>query len=186
MMSTTKQPRQPHCPPHLSAEQRLVRNIKVDPLTGCHLWQRSLSSRGYARIVVRGKHHLAHRLAWTLRHGPIPEGMEVCHRCDIRHCINPDHHFLGNRSGNMLDLARKRRARVERSFADERGQGGVPAGTRPNELMPIRLYVAGIEIVGEAVIRSFDPRGRVKDPFRRANDPPDPPAPDADSPARSR
>jgi hypothetical protein len=39
--------------------------------------------------------HLAHRLAWTLRYGTIPDGFELCHRCDERRCINPDHHFVG-------------------------------------------------------------------------------------------
>ncbi len=150
----------PRCPSHWTAEQRLAQRTKVDPLTGCHLWQGSLTAGGYAQITFRGQPTVAHRLAWTLRHGPIPKGLEVCHRCDERHCINPDHHFLETRSGNMADFSRKRRLRIQRAFADEKGGGGLPADASAHEITPIRIYVRGVEIVGEAVIRPFDPSGK--------------------------
>jgi len=157
MTTNQRKPRRSRCPKDLTADQRLARTIKIDPLTGCHLWQGSLTASGYAQITFRGQPQVAHRLAWTLKHGPIPKGMDVCHRCDERHCINPDHHFLQTRYGNMADFRLKRRLRIQRAFADANGQGGLPANATRNEITPIRIYVRGLEIVGEAVIRPFDP-----------------------------
>lgn len=45
----------------------------------------------------------AHRFAWELFVGPIPEGMQVCHRCNNKHCVNPDHLYLGTQKQNIAD-----------------------------------------------------------------------------------
>lgn len=67
-------------------------------------------SRGYGRFRWKGKRTGAHRVAYEIANGPIPEGMVVCHRCDNPMCCNPDHLFVGTDADNMRDKASKGRA----------------------------------------------------------------------------
>lgn len=69
-------------------------------------------SNGYANFNHRGKIVKAHRASWIIHNGKIPPGMFVLHKCDIRHCSNPDHLFLGNHTDNMKDMASKHRTGV--------------------------------------------------------------------------
>jgi hypothetical protein len=70
-----------------------------------------LLPNGYGKVGHYGKTYLAHRFAWLANNAEIPDGMCVCHKCDNRKCINPEHLFLGTRTDNMRDMIAKGRQR---------------------------------------------------------------------------
>ena len=72
-----------------------------EPNTGCLLWTGSGMNNGYGSLGVNGRTTAAHRYAWERARGPIPEGMEVNHRCWTRACVNVEHLDLATRSQNQ-------------------------------------------------------------------------------------
>jgi hypothetical protein len=86
---------------------------------GCWLWTGYRGRDGYGCISAGGaggRSLLAHRVAWTIHNGPIPEGLNVLHKCDQPRCVRVDHLFLGTQADNMRDCAAKgRTVRGERS-----------------------------------------------------------------------
>ena len=110
---------------------------KVEKTSDCWLWQGAISDSGYGWFGIGGSGNTqsAHRVAHQLLIGPIPNGMHVCHRCDVRHCVNPSHLFLGSRSDNMQDMLTK-------------GRGNKAAGERNGNAKLTDEQVAEIKTSG--------------------------------------
>jgi hypothetical protein len=125
---------------------RFHSNVGALTETGCREWMRSKNAFGYGKVKLRRRDFASHRVAWTLAHGPIPDGMCVLHRCDNPSCCNPDHLFLGTVQDNKADCVSKgRHARgtrcgchthpESRAFGDKNGSRKHPECLVSGELV---------------------------------------------------
>lgn len=94
----------------MTLRERFESKYEPVPEAGCWLWTASLQG-SYGQIGADGGGGilLAHRVSYELYVGPIPHGMQVCHRCDIPICVNPSHLFIGTQRDNVLDMFKKGR-----------------------------------------------------------------------------
>lgn len=92
--------------------ERFERLFRVEP-NGCWVWTGAAHRNGYGKFGRRQadawRTETAHRVAWSIYRGPIPAGLLVCHNCDTRPCVNPDHLWLGTQRDNLADMRSKDR-----------------------------------------------------------------------------
>ena len=96
-------------PRNWTVAQRLEHYSIPEPNSGCWLWLGRLYN-GYGKLRVGHLKVAAHRLAWELVNGPIPEGLIVRHKCDVPCCINPAHLKVGTHSDNTADRVERGRS----------------------------------------------------------------------------
>lgn len=83
----------------MTKEERFWSKVDVRGADDCWLWTRCVSTPGYGQFCGRS----AHRVAYELAKGPIPQGLCVLHSCDVRRCCNPAHLRVGTNADNMRD-----------------------------------------------------------------------------------
>jgi hypothetical protein len=125
----------------MSATPRPLRDRFEDkiakcPMSGCWLWTGGAHPNGYGG--TSGGKELAHRASWRLFRGPIPKGLHVLHRCDVRLCVNPAHLFLGTQADNLRDCREKGRAR----FPGVRGERNTRSRLTAESVKSIRELAA--------------------------------------------
>jgi len=116
--------------------------------TPCWLWT-GTTHKGYGLFWIPGRSPAkAHRVAWELINGPIPDGLNACHRCDNPPCCNPDHLFLGTLADNNRDMLTKGRASGGGATGDRHG-----SRTHPEKLK--RGEAHGMSYLTEEAVRTI-------------------------------
>lgn len=126
-------------------QQRLDHRSVRDPKSGCVLWAGTLAPTGYGMLRCARRTWYAHRAAWFCKNGEIPTGLYVCHRCDVRACINPDHLFLGTAKQNSADAAAKGRFWKRRVV----WRPDLPASANRPELLQVTFQ--GVELTARVL-----------------------------------
>lgn len=116
---------------------------------GCWEWQGTRNGAGYGLFWALGRQWRAHRVSWELGNGPIPDGINVCHRCDHPPCVRPDHLFLGNQQANIQDAVAKGRKKTGTdhwwSSVDQSGRKNRRAKLAEADVLEIRRRYLGGE-----------------------------------------
>lgn len=138
----------------MSTLERMLLRISPEPNSGCWLWDGAVATNGYGSITVARRSWSCHRLMWELTRGPIPRGLWVLHKCDVRSCINPDHLFLGDLAANTNDMLRKgRNAHGRRSGGARLTDEAVRAILQDNRLLRLVAVDHGVDMSTIARVR---------------------------------
>jgi hypothetical protein len=133
----------------MNLRERFEAMVIPEPNSGCHIWTgaRRVGGLGYGKFVVHGRQVGAHRVAWEIYRGPIPDGLHVLHKCDTPSCVNPDHLFLGDQAANNRDMFAKGRAYDRSGHSNSRSKLS-PEQVRQIRAMPKKEQATIAEMYG--------------------------------------
>lgn len=122
-------------------------NNKINKTETCWIWIASKKYDGYGYFSINGKTHMAHRVAYKLFYGEIPNSLHVCHKCDNPSCVNPFHLFLGSHDTNMKDMTKKgRQIKGERQHS---------AKLKTEEILEIRKLYSSQQMTQRQLANKF-------------------------------
>lgn len=137
---------------------------KVRKTENCWLWEGAQAGSGYGTFCgADGKMTSAHRIAYWLVNGDIPPGYVICHKCDVKLCVNPDHLWCGTQQQNVDDMIQKGRfARGKQlNHAPQNGSLNNNAKTNEDNVVLVRKLLDQGMSQAEVARRTGIKRGNV-------------------------
>jgi hypothetical protein len=119
--------------------KRFWEKVNIKSENECWEWTASCRSNGYGAFRTKEKTHGSHRLSYELTHGNITDNtLKVCHTCDNRKCVNPNHLFLGTQKDNMQDCKAKGRLVVDKGVKFQKGN--IPPNRQFDVILVTEIY----------------------------------------------
>jgi predicted XRE-type DNA-binding protein len=116
--------------------ERFWNKVEVKGEDDCWNWVRRLSEDGYGQYTFHGSSQIASRVSYFIHHGPFEKKLFVCHSCDNRKCVNPNHLWLGTHQDNMDDMVNKKRS------ISHKGENNLTAKLKKEDIVKIRELFA--------------------------------------------